>query len=48
MPKKSLKRCLVNVNCKDIETGKSERELRLIKRKSKSQFNSEQLENFNR
>ena len=46
MPKKSLKRCLVNVNCKDRETGKSERELRLIKRKSKSQFNSEQLESL--
>ena len=43
MPKKLLKRCLVNTNCKDIETGKSERELRLIKRKSKSNFNSEQL-----
>ena len=34
------------MNCKDRETGKSERELRLIKRKSKSHFNSEQLESL--
>ena len=43
MPRKLLKRCL-KINCKDKDTGKSERELRLIKRKSKSKFDSEQLE----
>ena len=45
MPKKLVRKNLVNVNYKYKETGKSERELRLIKRKSRSNFvSSEQLE----